>query len=255
MTPTLPWETPVWSYSRLRTYEDCPYRWFLKYRLGLPEKQLFFASYGSFLHELLAQYFLGELPADELESAYLLGFRDHVPQYAPNATIFQRYFRDGLAYLHGFSPPPYNVLAVEQRVEFSVDGLSFLGFLDLVCERDGQLYILDHKSRALKPRSGRAKPTKTDLELDAYFRQLYLYAVAVQSVYGVLPTGLILNCFRVGRLIEEPFTEAGFLAAKTWACNRVAQIEFQTVFPPNAEFFKCRYLCEMQDHCEYCTLL
>ena len=52
------------------------------------------------------------------------------------------------------------------------------GVIDLVGRSDtGGLVIVDHKSRALKPRSKRKKPTKTNQELDEYLRQLYLYAV------------------------------------------------------------------------------
>lgn len=41
----------VWSYSRVRAFEDCPYRWYLKYIRHLRGKDMFFASYGTFMHK------------------------------------------------------------------------------------------------------------------------------------------------------------------------------------------------------------
>lgn len=44
----------TWSYSRIKAFDDCPYRWFLKYIKCEPGSEMFFASYGSFMHELNA---------------------------------------------------------------------------------------------------------------------------------------------------------------------------------------------------------
>ena len=37
----------VWSYSRIKAFEDCPYRWYLKYIKKFHGKDMFFSSYGS----------------------------------------------------------------------------------------------------------------------------------------------------------------------------------------------------------------
>lgn len=36
----------VWSYSRIKAFEDCPYRWYLKYIKKFHGKDMFFSSYG-----------------------------------------------------------------------------------------------------------------------------------------------------------------------------------------------------------------
>lgn len=40
----------TWSYSRIKAFDDCHYRWYLQYIRRLHGKDMFFASYGSFMH-------------------------------------------------------------------------------------------------------------------------------------------------------------------------------------------------------------
>lgn len=115
-------------------------------------------------------------------------------------------------------------------------------------------YVVDNKSRVLKARSTRAKATKADAELDAYLRQLYIYSAAVENEYGIRPDSLCFNCFREERFIVEPFRQEAYMEATEWLKDSVATIRQETDFNPSIEFFKCAYLCEMQDTCEYYEL-
>lgn len=114
-----------------------------------------------------------------------------------------------------------------------MNGVPFIGYIDFLGELDGSLYVVDNKSRVLKPRSKREKPTKTDEELDAYLKQLYLYSAAVEEEYGVRPCKLCFNCFRTDTFIEEPFLDKDYEGAKPMACRNdfrdTARIRFQTV--------------------------
>lgn len=247
-------EAMTWSYSRIKSFEDCPYRWYLHYLRGFSGSDLFFSSYGSFMHKLLERYYSGEASADVIQTDYLLGFRDEVTLPAPSDKVFRNYFRDGFQYLSDIKPLPFRPVAVEQRLQFTVNGVRFNGILDLLCECEDGLVIVDHKSRALKPRSGRAKPLKSDLELDSYLIQLYLYAEAVRQEYGELPKMLCFNCFRVPVFIKEPFRPEAFEQAKSWLVEKTEEIANEENFNPNLDYFKCKYLCEMQEHCEYYEL-
>lgn len=103
----------------------------------------------------------------------------------------------------------------------------------------------------MKPRTERKTPTKTDLELDHYLRQLYLYSVPIIEEYGKCPKSLCFNCFRTPILIEEPFKEDAYAESKVWLKERVDTIAAETDFKPDMDFFKCKHLCEMHDFCEY----
>ena len=241
----------TWSYSRVKSFEDCAYKWYLRYIAGLPGKQMFFASYGTFLHKLLASFHSGEASAPQLVDQYLRDFCQEVQGHAPNARVFANYFHSGLAYLQQLEPFPLHTLGVEQAVRFSVGNYPFVGYIDYLGEDHGQIMLVDHKSRTLKPRSTRQKATLSDKELDDYLRQLYVYSIAVETTYGGLPESLCFNCFRSQTFIQEPFQRQAFIGAQEWLLSRIQIIRSASDFPPSMEFFKCNYLCEMQDHCEY----
>lgn len=285
----------VWSYSRVKSFEDCKYRWFLKYvrpkvlisqvfndvqptradidtayirseldkddvgllyeYLGIERKDMFFANYGTFMHKLIELSLKGSKTQGQLVDMYLQGFKSEVKGRAPNEAVFSNYFKSGLEYLKSITPLPYNTVDVEKRIDLKIGGLPFCGYIDLVGEMDGSFYVIDNKSRLLKQRSGRTKPTKSDIELDSYLRQLYLYSSYIEKQYSVLPKALCINCFRNNLFIEEPFKEQAYAESKDWFLGNVAKIRREMEFKPSVEFFKCAYICEMQDCCEYYKIL
>jgi RecB family exonuclease len=247
----------TWSYSRIKAFDDCRYRWYLKY-IRVPKyesKDLFFASYGSFMHELLEAYNKGEKSAAQIQTEYLAEFRDRVKARAPNETVFKNYFTDGLRYLKTLRPSGNKILAIENKIEFSINSIPFVGYIDLLEQDDcGSMLLVDNKSRALKPRSNRKKPTKADEELDTYLKQLYLYSHYVYDRYGRFPDKLCFNCFRKNLFISETFSREAYDDAIGWFLGKIEEIAVETEFRPNVEFFKCRCLCEMQDYCDYYRL-
>lgn len=245
----------TWSHSRLTSFDSCPYRWYLKYLRGVKGVPLFFSEYGKLIHELLADFYAGRKTGDEIYIEYLTQFRKRVPPGAPSRTVFSHYFSDGARFLSGIQMLKYKVIAVEQKLNFTVGGYSFIGFLDLLCEdENGDLVIIDNKSRNLRHRSNRGKKTKYDEELDEYLRQLYLYAAAVEQSYGRKPVLLCFNCFREGELIEEPFNEVVYQNVLKDTAKAIERIAKEEDFDPSIEFFKCNYLCDAKNSCEYFAL-
>lgn len=243
----------TWSFSRVSGFDDCPYKWYLKYLCGEKGKDMFFAQYGTFIHELLADFYAGKFTAEETYERFLRGFRTRVNVYYPNRNVWLRYFQNAADYMKTISlPADREVVAVEKEVRFEVDGVKFLGFIDRIDRfPDGSLAIVDHKSRILKPRSGRKKPTKSDEELDKYLRQLYLYARHIEVEYGTYPKMLCINCFRTGVFIEEPFHEEIYRQVLQWAVDEVRRIEREEDFSPNPSWFFCENLCEVNSACVY----
>ena len=247
-------EDMEFSYSRLKSFKDCPYRWYLQYIRNQPQEPTFFASFGVFVHELIARKIQGE-PTDRLALEYLTGFRGRVRGPPPNTKVFNSYFQAGLEAIRRPLELPCKALEVETRYHFQVEEMPIQGVVDLIGRsEDDAFVIVDHKSRALKPRSGRKKPTKYDQELDEYLRQLYLYAIPIFEKYGELPSELVFNCYRSGDTIREPFTPEGFSDAKQWALGTYHEILDASDFPPDIEFFKCSYLCQQKSNCEYYQL-
>lgn len=244
-------EDMVWSYSRIESFDDCPYRFFLKYISKCEETDKFYATYGSFMHKLIERYYRGELSRDEMLMEFLTGFSSNVKGMRPQESTVQKYIKCGVEYLSSFQPFKYNMVDVEKRVDFEIDGLKFVGYIDYLGELDCEYYIIDNKSRDLKPRSGRKKPTAKDRELDDMLKQLYIYAAAIKQEYGKFPKALCFNCFRTGVFIEEPFDEVAYNEAIAWAKTKIDEIKAADDFYPNREFFSCLYICGVSDECVY----
>ena len=244
-------EDMTWSYSRIKCFEDCPYRFYLKYISGCKEAPQFYASYGSFMHKLIEEFYKGIITKEEMLTKFLFGFQENVIGRRPQQSTVEKYIQLGIEYLKGFTPFPYNMVAVEKKVEFELGGKKFIGFIDYLGEKDGEYYIVDNKSRELKPRSGRKKPTVKDQELDEMLKQLYLYAAAIKQEYGKFPKALCFNCFKNRVFIEEPFRENKFSETVEWFLKTIDDIADENEFLPYLDFFSCNYICGVNNDCCY----
>lgn len=241
----------VWSYSRIEAFKSCKWKFFLRYIREWNEEEMFYSSYGSFMHKIIEGFYNGELTKDEMLTEFLLRYSDEVKGTRPANIKSSSYIEKGVEYLKGFQPFPFNMVAVEKKIDFNIDGIPFTGIIDYLGEKDGDFYIVDNKSRDLKPRSKRAKPTIKDKELDEMLRQLYIYAVAVEQEYGKLPKALCFNCFKNRQFIIEPFDPKRYEEAKLWVTESVKEIEENLIWDDeDYDYFKCNYLCGLHNKCE-----
>lgn len=242
----------IWSYSRLTAFEDCKYAWYMHYILHMHKKSNFFSEYGSFMHEILQKYLNGELSQKQLLAYYCRNFGKTVESPAPSSKMWYKYFGAGCDYLRNIEFPKRKILATELEVNFDFAGAKFIGYIDMLSEDDaGNLFITDHKSRDLKPRSGRKKPTKADRDLDDYLRQLYMYSVAVKQLYGKYPDFLEFNCFKAGVWITEPFKEERVKEVEDWATGIISEAMKEEEWSENLDYWRCHQLCDMRDCCEF----
>ena len=242
----------TFSYSRLSAFDSCRYKWFMKYVFGIPKiGDSFFSSYGTFMHDILAKFYRGEGDADALVSYYLKNYFAQVTGKPQKNTTAINYFNAGLDAISNIQPSDKEVLGVEQEVHWTLGGREYIGYIDLVLRDDDGIIILDHKSRDLKPRTTRKKPTKGDEELSRYLRQLYLYSIPVYEIYGEYPAHLCFNCYRTGVQISERFDMQAFEETKQWATIKANEIEHNDDWSPNMDYFGCKYLCDVKNECEY----
>jgi len=245
-------EDMTWSYSRLGTFNDCPYKFFLKHISHCKSEERFYASYGSFVHKILEDYYNGKLQKDELQMVFLTEFGKEVLGKRPKKEIVDKYIKKGSEYFANFEPFPYKMVGIEKKVTFKLGDYNFIGYIDFLGEdENGDLIVIDNKSRDLKPRSTRKVPTVKDKELDSMLKQLYLYAGAVEQEYGKMPIKLCFNCFKAGVFIEEPFKQEAFDAAVKWAIDTIEDIKKEEDWSPCPEYFGCTHICGVNGHCIY----
>lgn len=242
----------TWSYSRLQQFDKCKYGFLLKYIFGETEEPTFYGSFGSFAHELLADYYSGRADKPKILTRFTTEYESNVVGMAQSFDVRRNFKQQLFDHLLRLERPELNVISVEERFFFPVRNHNFVGIVDLVAaDEDGNIMIIDHKSHSLKPFSGRRKPTKTDIELSAYLRQLYLYSSPVAKRYGRFPSSLGFNCYRAGERVVVPFSQTDYEAALDWADGKIDEIRSNTDWEPCLDFFTCKYLCGFGNKCEY----
>lgn len=244
----------TWSFSRIKQYEMCPYGFFLKYiKNKRTYRKHFFASYGSLMHDILAEYYRGNLTSAQCKQKFLLEFTRKIRHLdAPSPKVQLSYFNDGLSHMSDITIKRDGVELVEKKFNFEFANVPCIGFVDLVkqCE-DGRLVIVDHKSGNIKPRSNRKKATLSDQDLDDKLHQLYMYSLPVSAIFGRLPDELWFNCLRSRTVVAEPYKTEKMQETQNWLAESVDKIRNEEEWDPDPEWFKCRFLCDMCDVCEY----
>ena len=96
-------DTMTWSFSRLNSYYNCAYEWYLHYLECSKSENGFFGEYGSLIHKILEKYIKGELSLFDLNQYYEENFNESVPHDAPPnkyVDIRQSYYDKGIEYLN-----------------------------------------------------------------------------------------------------------------------------------------------------------
>lgn len=116
----------TWSYSRVKSFETCPYKWYLRYIVGLRGKRMFFADYGTFMQKFKAKY--GEIPNVSDKEFFTNSI--HVPVWIPMSP-FQKidiesqltgYSNAGcITYVELDAACKYNLDALETIVNYAMD--------------------------------------------------------------------------------------------------------------------------------------
>ena len=244
-----------WSYSRVHSFGQCKYGWFLKYIHGSKKEDKFYTSYGSLMHKLIELYHRGLFTASELLGIFLERFSVDVKGDRPSDSIVSKYIRAGAEYFKKLKPYAFQVIAVEEKINFDIDGIQMTAIVDVIGQdEDGEYVIIDNKSRDLKPRKKSGKPTLNDTTLDEMLRQLYIYAEAVKFKYRKYPKWLCFNCFKARTFIEEPFRMEALEDTIKWLKEQIEEIKCEEEFPPKPKYFFCRYLCDVSSDCEYADM-
>lgn len=145
--------------------------------------------------------------------------------FARYRSMVERYVADGHVEAR-------KVLAIEREMRYQVDGLTMLGYIDLLVELPSGVYVVDLKTVRNKPRAHSL----------AYDEQMQSYAYAYRAAHGSFPRGVIYHHLESGNVYR---VEVGDLGAQIFSetARQVARgIELQ-VFPRR-----------LGDHCRNCLV-
>lgn len=251
----------TWSYSRLSTYEQCPYQFYLNYLLvdenGRPLYETvpnFCAAYGSMCHKIFERVFKKQMSLDEAYVEFQDQFELLEDDFPWDYKFSEKYYEKGLTYFGGDWYDRYNyadVVSVEEHMTFDVGGYKFQGFVDLIMRgrEYGDINIIDHKSqKSVLGKSGQILKSQQG-KADAIKRQLYLYSKPVIAKYGKI-SEMFVNFFNDGKMWHFWWDQDEYEAAMKWAVDVIKRIEQDADFVSKNDYFFCRKICSFRTECE-----
>ena len=233
----------VWSFSAVKTFEQCRYSFYLHYIQGEKELPNPFAQSGSFVHSLLERAYKGELYEFELADEFEGHYSEWVNERFPFFNMAKSYFDTSLAYLQTFEiDDNYETVGVEKKINCEIGGYKFTGIIDLLLrdKADGRLIICDHKSKSAFKKGEKAE----------YAKQLYIYSKAVYEEYGEFPKELWFNLYRTQKIEKIEFKEGDYQAALDWFRVAVDTILQEQEWECKTDDWYCSQLCGYTD-CPY----
>lgn len=248
----------TWSFSRLNSFCICKYEWYLQYIEGLTGENNFYAEFGSFCHKILEKYENGELGLFELADYFDEHFDECITTdvYGKDSSSREKYKRLGKEYFENIDLDleKYEVLGIEKKCDFEVEGYKFTGYIDLLLKdkSDDGLILIDHKSSEY-PIGKRGNMLKSEKDkFEQYKKQLYLYCLQVYKDYHVFPKKIGWNYFKSRQWLFLDFDKKELDNAVQWALGTIGEINQTDFFPPNPDFYYCHNLCRFRNsYCEY----
>jgi ATP-dependent helicase/nuclease subunit A len=211
------------SFTSLSLFEQCAYKYFARYGLGMSERrvegegtgEMSGTEIGSAVHALLEEIDLAAPVVPELEDELIRGF---VAAYCESDLAGR------VAALEGVEK--------ERHFTFEHDGVLVHGFIDAFYLRDGRALVVDYKTNAL----GEASPDEI-VEQDYHLQRL-VYALAcfragaeeVEVVYHFLE--------RPDAPVEAVFSRADVPELEAELSAAIARIQAGE-FPPTPSDFAC----------------
>ncbi len=248
--------TNQYSYSKLTCFEQCPFKYRLKYieRIKPPIEQTIENCLGKTVHSSLEWLYKeikkGKVPsAEDLVRAYASNWRKI---YSSGALITNErmtkedYFNRGVGFLLDYYLANYpfddNTLDVEKKIGFELEGRYILGFIDRLAydKTKGEYVVHDYKT------SG-TLPTKERIEKD---KQLSIYTLAIKELFGKTKRVLLVwHYLHFNKKIFMRKSDKDLEKVKRELLDLILKIESESSFRPTPSG-----LCEWCEYKKYCPV-
>ena len=248
-------DSMTWSFSRLSTYEKCPYAFYLRYIIEELGTGNFYASNGKAMHEVLEGLAKKKIKLADAISVYLDKFDLICETVNPHTmeSICDKCV-DYLCELELIDEDRYEIIGVEVKLRFKIGKYEFVGYADLIL-RDkltGKVILIDHKSSDHFFKKDGTPLANQKENFLSYRHQMYLYCIGIEVEFGFLPDLCIWNHFKDGgKLSKIEFNQDDFLETKEWALSLIKEIYKDKKFSASPEFFRCAKICDFREDCDY----
>ena len=248
----------VWSFSRVNAASKCRYAWYKSYveeEEGLPNA---YAQFGTLCHETIEKYLKGELDLFTVSQYYQDHYSDIVTCDFPAnkyVDLGQKTYEQGLDYFNNlnFDFDRYEVLGVEQELNFKVGKYPFHGFADAIYKdkETGEIILRDQKTSSFKYLKNGDVSSKDREHFKEFRYQEYLYCIPLIEKYGKVDW-LSWNMIRDQREIKIPFDEKEFEEVKKWCIDTIQDLEQELLWlPDTSSSYWCNTICSNRLGCTY----
>jgi len=243
----------IYSHSRLSTFEQCPYKYKLKYldKIETDVPDTIETFLGSRVHETLEKLYrdLDYQKINTIEEL-LIFYREEWQKHWSDEIVIvkkdyavdhyrkmgEKYIREYYKKYHPFDQD--RTIAIEERILINLDesgDYKLQGYIDRLAEpQEGYYVIHDYKTN-------QRLPSQEHFDSD---RQLALYAIGVKNQYpDVKNIDLAWHFLKFNKQIKSKRSEEQLQKLKKETLKLIKKIESTTTFETNPSF-----LC---DWCEY----
>jgi ATP-dependent exoDNAse (exonuclease V) beta subunit len=162
------------SFSKMQTYEDCPYRYFQVYEKGLTPQSTIYEEFGTAIHETLEQYCKNKCHSkDDLIKLFKTALLKQKLILAQRA--YGRFYNQGLKLLYEF---PIHEINHEETIdtEYQFDTpfdekIKLNGYIDRLRAIPDGIEVIDYKT---------GQPY-----LEKHFRQILFYGNVINKMFKV----------------------------------------------------------------------
>ena len=247
---------PLYSHSRLSSFENCPKQFEFRYVQKIPsETEGVEAFVGKRVHEILERLYLfvgrGQIPGvekvvDRYQKLWEETYDAERVRIVREGTPLSYYRQLGEDCLRGYYLRHYpfdegETLGIEKRVVFPLDEAGqyrMQGIIDRISRAaDGTIEIHDYKT-------GARVPSQRILDQD---RQLALYQIGLSRLYGEVPFRLVWHYVAKNRTCTSDRTPEALEALRHSTIERIDEIQAATEFPAR-KIALCNW-CEYKDRC------
>lgn len=245
----------TWSFSRIHSFEVCPYYFYLHYIESRDGVGNFYADNGSLFHEIAEKLLTGEINLCDAPGYYIENYENICTEVKQSTMdkIFDKCL-DYLCTVDDFNWDKYEIIGVEIECSFMIGKYKFTGFIDLLLrEREfGRIILVDHKSADHFLKADGNVLKNSQISFEAYSHQMYLYCKYLIEKYGEPPNKIVWHHFKDGgKLTVIDFNREEYEKNLIWAEELIKRIYKEKRFLPHKEWFNCNQLCDYRYDCEY----
>ena len=178
------------SVSALNNYLVCPWRFFYRNLVRLPEAQSQPQMYGTAVHQALADLFRAKVDREFGKDSFLAAFDTYLRSQPLTQNDYERFLKRGNEALAGWYDTYQGTWLERTKTEFNITGvlltpeIRLTGKLDKIefLEQDQAVRVVDYKTG--RPKSRKAILGETKSEDGDYYRQLIFYRLLLDLYDG-----------------------------------------------------------------------